>query len=97
MTMAIFLALALQGPLPADSPARGTVTIEYAADDTTPAAIRGPFAEAIEQAFARAGFTALPAPGRGFVPSTLAVTSPSACPPANSNCANLPRPNSTST
>jgi len=64
-------ALALMASAPAatqdDAPALtpGTVTVEAAADDATPAAIRAGFAEAVEQALLDARFIALPVQARG--------------------------------
>ncbi|QDX25384.1 hypothetical protein FPZ54_04665 [Sphingomonas suaedae] len=73
-------ALALMTSAPAggqaDAPALapGTVTVEAAADDATPAAIRSVFADAVEQALLDARFTALPGQARGRYIARISVT-----------------------
>lgn len=73
-------ALALMASAPAvaqaEAPALtpGTVTVEAAADDATPAAIRSVFAGAVEQALLDARFTALPAQARGRYIARISIS-----------------------
>ncbi len=74
MTWIAALALLASGLQDAPTPSPGTVTVEAAAGDETPAAVRQVFADAVEQALLDARFTALPAQARGRYIARIGIT-----------------------
>ena len=74
MTWIAALALLVAGTQDAPALTPGTVTVEAAAGDETPAAVRQVFAEAVEQALLDARFTALPAQARGRYVARISLT-----------------------